>query len=234
MAYSPEPRPSVVCMDGFEMSVQAGKHHYSTPREWESHITDYEVPSNAEGAFADVGDIGYSAVEVGFPSEQEPLLMPYVEVEDGRWDTVYPYTPVDVVYDVIIKHGGLKSSRDSLPPLRGIHVMSDDKSDWPSMFGNEEDEGDQMRMARMTVQENNYKDMVKRNLKLDPFHPYPDVPEQFYDDRLLFPGMELTDEFIWKRDAKIKATFFDSICMINYPAGMGWMLLEALFPTLSK
>lgn len=75
------------CNDGFSMSVQAGRHLYSTPRE------DY-------GPYLDV--------EVGFPSQQEPLLMEYAEEADKPTATVYGYVPVEVVDAVIAKHGGLK------------------------------------------------------------------------------------------------------------------------------
>ena len=68
-------------------------------------------------------------VEVGFPSEAEPLLLPHIEMNQ-RWveelndsvdmtheelcesatNQVYPWTPIDVVLMVIRKHGGRKSS----------------------------------------------------------------------------------------------------------------------------
>ena len=97
-----EPRESIECKDGFIMSVQANQHAYCTPRENDCRW--------------------YGAVEVGFPSEQEELLMPYIE---GGWDegpintvyqTVYPYTPAKVVMDVIVKHGGMIGGE--LPPLK--------------------------------------------------------------------------------------------------------------------
>lgn len=76
----------VECKDGFSMSVQAGLHLYSTPRERASR---------------------YTAVEVGFPSEREPLLMEYAEDPGEPTETVYPYVPVGVVAKVIKKHGGM-------------------------------------------------------------------------------------------------------------------------------
>ena len=94
-----EPRESIECEDGFIMSVQANQHAYCTPRENDCRW--------------------YGAVEVGFPSEQEELLMPWIEVYDGDigpTDTVYPYTPAKVIIDVIVKHGGMVSGE--LPPLK--------------------------------------------------------------------------------------------------------------------
>ena len=56
----PQPaRDTVVCKDGFTMSVQASAYHYCTPR-----INHSE---------------GYLEVEIGFPSERERLLDRYCE-----------------------------------------------------------------------------------------------------------------------------------------------------------
>ena len=83
----------VVCGDGFTMSVQAGQHSYSDPRD----------------------DIGpYVAVEVGFPSDEEGLLMLYAENPDDPTGTVYAFTPSRVVLNVLAKHGGIVSGE--LPP----------------------------------------------------------------------------------------------------------------------
>ena len=79
--------PRLVCADGFEMSVQANQGAYCSPRQ-----------NNAKK---------YKEVEVGFPSIEEPMLMEYVENEGKPTDTVYPYVPVEVVTNVIAKHGGI-------------------------------------------------------------------------------------------------------------------------------
>ena len=86
--------------DGFNMSVQAHEGAYCEPRE-------------------DNQDL-YSEVEVGYPSEVEPMLMPYAEqwVRGGKCNatkTVYAYVPAHLVLDVIAKHGG--QVRGELPPL---------------------------------------------------------------------------------------------------------------------
>ena len=81
--------PHIVCVDGFEMSVQVGYSLYSEPKKVAKR---------------------YSAVEIGYPSEREPLIEKYVEsiYEDPDYtDTVYPYVPVKIVNQVLKKHGGI-------------------------------------------------------------------------------------------------------------------------------
>ena len=86
--------PQIVCVDGFKMSVQVGFSLYSTPKKVAKR---------------------YSAVEIGFPSEHEPLIEEYAETfykEDEMdvtdyTDTVYPYVPVRIVDKVLKKHGGI-------------------------------------------------------------------------------------------------------------------------------
>jgi hypothetical protein len=80
--------PRIECADGFSMSVQAGEFLYSTPRE-------------------NTGP--WRAVEIGFPSEACPELMPFAEDADKPTDTVYSYVPIRVVAYVIDRHGGIKS-----------------------------------------------------------------------------------------------------------------------------
>ena len=81
---------TIVCQDGFSMSVQGGQYYYSTPR------ADNPYPY-------------YEAVEVGYPSEAEVSLMPHIEQNtDDPTGTVYPYVPVDIVLELIEKHGGIK------------------------------------------------------------------------------------------------------------------------------
>jgi hypothetical protein len=84
---------TILCADGFRMSVQASADNYCSPR-----------ISNAKR---------YDAVEVGFPSREEPLLMEYAD--DTNWtDTVYGYVPVQVVTNIIAKHGGMMEGE--VPP----------------------------------------------------------------------------------------------------------------------
>ena len=81
--------PHIVCTDGFTMSVQVGYSLYSEPKKVAKR---------------------YSKVEIGYPSEREPLLEEYVEsiyeIPDYT-DSVYPYVPVKVVDKVLKKHGGI-------------------------------------------------------------------------------------------------------------------------------
>ena len=81
--------PHIVCSDGFSMSVQVGYSLYSKPKKVAKR---------------------YSEVEIGYPSEHEPLLEKYVESpfkEPDYTDSLYPYVPVKVVDKVLKKHGGI-------------------------------------------------------------------------------------------------------------------------------
>ena len=85
-------RPGIECNDGFQMSVQASAYHYCSPRE-------------STGP--------YFKVEVGFPSEEEPLLMEWAEDADDPTRTVYGWVPVEIVEQVVNKHGGYKGKLHS-------------------------------------------------------------------------------------------------------------------------
>ena len=84
--------PQIVCTDGFTMSVQVGYSLYSTPKKVAKR---------------------YSAVEIGYPSEHEPLIEEYAEcytfeeLDIDFTDTVYGYVPVKLVDKVLKKHGGI-------------------------------------------------------------------------------------------------------------------------------
>ena len=82
-----EIRPRVKCADGFEVSVQASEHHYCSPR--------------TNGADC------YESVELGFPSMEESELMKYAEDPSDPTGTVYGWVPVEVVNQIIDKHGGI-------------------------------------------------------------------------------------------------------------------------------
>ena len=79
-------RNEIVCSDGFAMSVQGSKGHYCTPRE--------TVDS-------------YTALEIGYPTQTEELILEYAENKYDATDSVYPYVPVDTIQKVIEKHGGI-------------------------------------------------------------------------------------------------------------------------------
>ena len=83
------------------MSVQANEGAYCEPR-----------VDNAEK---------YTAVEVGYPSEVEPLLMKWCDDGTVPTNTVYGWVPAHIILTVCAKHGGVVSGE--LPPgvieLRG-------------------------------------------------------------------------------------------------------------------
>ena len=92
--------------DGFMMSVQASREHYSTPRD-------------------DVGP--YTAVEVAGPNRREELLLPYGSstMGPGGWPEVYAKVPTAVIYKIIIAHAGIRTGR--LSPLVEI---DEDGHEW--------------------------------------------------------------------------------------------------------
>ena len=85
--------PRIKCNDGFEMSVQGSSGHYSSPREY--------------------GDEFYE-MEIGFPTQEEALIIQYAENKDDLTNTVYGWVPVHVIQKVIDKHGGIDLSKYKL------------------------------------------------------------------------------------------------------------------------
>lgn len=83
--------PRIVCQDGFSMSIQASEFHYCTPR--------------VTGAFP------YSSIEIGFPSRRIPEAHEYAEEPKRHTKTVFGYVPVEIVNEIIRKHGGVKEKR---------------------------------------------------------------------------------------------------------------------------
>ena len=80
--------PSLICADGFTMSVQASTLHYSKPA-------------------ADHGP--YTHVEVGYPSATVPELAIY------RNGGVHAFVPVGVVDAIVAQHGGIAWVLDMEP-----------------------------------------------------------------------------------------------------------------------
>ena len=82
--------PCVVCKDGFTFSGQSSGTHYSNPK-----------------GYADE----YTEIEIGFPSAHDTLIEKYAENswddEPDYTDTVYGYVPVEIVDQLIEKHGGI-------------------------------------------------------------------------------------------------------------------------------
>ena len=80
-------RPKIVCTDGFKMSVQGHEMTYSIPKKV---ATEFE------------------AMEIGFPSQQEDLIMEFiVPPGDKPTQSVYGFIPIDLIEQIIEKHGGI-------------------------------------------------------------------------------------------------------------------------------
>lgn len=84
-----ENRPRLYCNDGYSISVQASGFHYCEPRL--DGIQDYE------------------SVELGFPSMEDELINEYAEDDSDYTKTVYGYAPIEIVEELINKHGGIKA-----------------------------------------------------------------------------------------------------------------------------
>ena len=83
-------RPRIFCNDGFNFSVQGGEGHYSTPRKNEKE---------------------FMAMEIGFPSEVEELILEFAEEVNNPTETVYGYVDNNIIQQVIDKHGGIDEEK---------------------------------------------------------------------------------------------------------------------------
>ena len=97
-------RPHITCKDGFSVSVQAGLFGG-----W------YDTIEISHGL--SFGGVYFKEVELGFPNMEDDLIKEYAEeatkegpegeaVQDYI-NTVYPYVPIEVVEELIEKHGGI-------------------------------------------------------------------------------------------------------------------------------
>ena len=84
----------ITCQDGFTMSVQANEGAYCMPR----------IDSASK----------YVAVEVGYPSKKEDLLLEWAESPQTPTQSVYGWVPAAQITLVVAKHGGIVSGE--LPP----------------------------------------------------------------------------------------------------------------------
>ena len=82
-------RPRIECKDGFTISVQGSTNHYCDPRE-------------------DLFDADYSEVELGYPSEPDDWIADYAEDDEDLCHTVYGWVPIELVEELIEKHGGIR------------------------------------------------------------------------------------------------------------------------------
>lgn len=89
----------VVCADGFNMSIQADEFVYCSPR-------------NNDGP--------YTAVEIGFPSHYEDLILEFAEDKNTPTKTVYGWVPSHIVSLVLAKHGGMVAGEvpKGIPEIR--------------------------------------------------------------------------------------------------------------------
>jgi len=91
----------IICADGTELSVQASKTHYCTPR---------------------ADRVVYSRVEVGYPSVDPPES--WAEYADGEYpSSVYGCVPVELVREFIEAHGGEQPA-----PRRGRGGVMDNQA----------------------------------------------------------------------------------------------------------
>jgi len=85
-------KPSIVCADGFWMSVQAGEGHYCSPRQSLTKQARY----------------GYTAVEVMLWDQEAPDA--WQEYGEHGVEGLYAWVPIELVAELILQHGGLKLS----------------------------------------------------------------------------------------------------------------------------
>lgn len=124
--------PRIVCESGFSLSVQAGESPYSEPRV--------------------IGADYYSEVEVGFPSSGVADLMPYAEEPERPTRTVYGWVPIQVVVDLINRHGGPSEAIEAeiLASPRCQEVLEED-----DMITEEEDTGQVNGLTEYSYSHNN-------------------------------------------------------------------------------
>lgn len=81
----------IICKDGFRMSVQASRGHHCTPK------VTLDIPYLSE----------YKNYEVGACNMEESLLKKYVENDLDDYK-IYDQVPVEVLNEILEKHGGIK------------------------------------------------------------------------------------------------------------------------------
>jgi len=86
--------PRVVCKDGYNVSIQSGPFSYCTPR---------TLSKNAAN---------YTHFELGYPSVSDELLDEYAENSSDYTDTVYSQVPIEVILELVDKHGGVNLPED--------------------------------------------------------------------------------------------------------------------------
>ena len=98
----------ITCADGFSLSVIAGPGAYCTPRpKMMPGLPAFELSGEIDDAYYSGP---YTHVEVGFPSAKpkpwKKAWRHYSECPDEPTGTVYSLVPVELVRDLIKRHGG--------------------------------------------------------------------------------------------------------------------------------
>jgi hypothetical protein len=95
--YLEEVFPRIICKDGYNFSAQGRESTYCEPRE--------TIVS------------AYSKVELGYPSSPDDLLRQCdFDGSEKDWPQgVFPYLDVDIVHQLIHKHGGLWDGKGVVP-----------------------------------------------------------------------------------------------------------------------
>ena len=88
--------PIAVFKSGFSVSIQANQGAYCHPR-------------NNFGP--------YTACELGYPSEPEPLISEWAEDPGDPTGTVYGWVPAGIIMALLVKHGGLVNEDQPFPKL---------------------------------------------------------------------------------------------------------------------
>lgn len=81
-------RPYIMCKDGFIISIQASSTHYCTPQ-------------------SDEENINFKNVELAYPSRKDDLILKFAENRDNPTSTIYPQVPIEIVNQLLKKHGGI-------------------------------------------------------------------------------------------------------------------------------
>lgn len=93
--------PRIFCKDGFNFSAQANRIAYCEPRD-------------------DKGP--WQSVEILFPSEKDHLILAWADDPESPTRTVYNYVPLDIVDDLVEKHGGIDPSQTSYDVLERFRI----------------------------------------------------------------------------------------------------------------
>lgn len=87
-------RKRAICKDGFSISIQGSRYHRSAASK------DRNRP--------------FFNLELGFPSEPEPLMLAYADNAKKPTDTVYYNVPWSIVEEVLQKHGGIIKAQEQV------------------------------------------------------------------------------------------------------------------------